>query len=114
MNIHTAAFTQVVSPEGCRVVFAGASMGPLDLEATVKQASQCLADFPSCRDSPANIIKVMLLGREVGQDVYMWRQEAYPSRKDYCDAVNADLRQVGSSSLLIKVGCCNGRITRMW
>ena len=91
-------FTQMPIVEGCKLVFGGAEVGPLKLLEIFQETLQYMTDIPLCQQSRLNTIRVMLLGKKIEQDVYMWRTDVFPSKEKFYDAVKADLEQVLPSS----------------
>ena len=82
----------------CVVVFAGQELSVLALKQQLRHLRTHIKNLrrnvPACQASPANLIKVLLMGSVVkpGSDSWIWRKSRKPSQTAFYTAVISDLQ----------------------
>lgn len=85
---------QAVDLAKTKIVSGGAIFTPEQWKAHLWLAMRNKDAIPLCNSSKLNLVKTMLLGRELEQDVWMWRKQILASRDEFCTVVNAELQEV--------------------
>lgn len=75
-----------------KIWFGGAKLTPEELTTQLALAVHNKKEILLCHSSNLNIVKTMLLGRELPGDVWMWGEQVLISREKFCEAANAALQ----------------------
>jgi len=86
-------YGQVIDPATTTLIFNGGSFKAKELAAKVSLGWRAMNQITSCNTSKSSLRKVLLMGRHVRNNVWMWCGIVLPSWTEFCTKVQEDLQE---------------------
>ncbi len=84
-------YNQVIDPAATTLIFNGGCFKAKELAAKVCLGSRAINHIAECNNSKSSLRKVLLMSREVGNNVWLWCGTVIPSWEEFCTKVQKDL-----------------------